>query len=289
MDDKKYWIWLSRIEGLGCIRKNKLLEIYKTPENIWNLSFEEITNLDGFGEKIALEILSEKYRKDLDKYMEYMDKNKINIINIYDNEYPKLLRNIYDAPTSLYVKGNTGILNNKSISIIGCRDYSNYGKELGIKFAYELSKKGFCIVSGMAKGIDGVAHIGCLKAGGKTIAILGGGLDKIYPEENIGLANEIIKRGGTIVSEYVIGTKAQKMNFPARNRIISGLSRGVLVVEAKEKSGTLITVDFALEQGKDVFVVPGNITSIRSIGTNELIKQGAKCVTNIEDILNEIN
>lgn len=138
----------------------------------------------------------------------------------------------------------------------------------------------------MAKGIDSYSHIGCIKAGGKTIAVLGSGLDRIYPKENSLLYNEILSTEGLVLSEYIIGTKPNKLNFPARNRIISGLSKGVIVVEAKEKSGTLNTVDFALEQGKEVFVVPGNITSENSTGTNELIKQGAKCVTCVEDILN---
>ena len=156
-----------------------------------------------------------------------------------------------------------------------------------MKFAYDLAKENITIISGMAKGIDSNAHMGCLYAKGKTIAVLGSGLDRIYPKENIRLYNEIISNSGAIVSEYVIGTIATRMNFPARNRIISGLSDGVIVVEAKEKSGTLITVDFALEQGKDIFVVPGNITSHNSVGTNELIKQGAKCVTSVKDILEE--
>lgn len=287
MQDKRYWIWLSRIEGLGCVRKNKLLKIYKTPEEIWKLSYEDIIGIDGFGEKIANAMLDCKYRKDLDKYIEYMQENKIHIITIYDEEYPNKLRNIYDSPVTLYVKGNKDILNSNSIAIVGCRNCSNYGKEVSTKFAYDLAKENITIISGMAKGIDSNAHIGCLHAKGRTIAVLGSGLDRIYPKENITLYNKIISNGGAIVSEYVIGTIATRMNFPARNRIISGLSDGVIVVEAKEKSGTLITVDFALEQGKDIFVVPGNITSSNSIGTNELIKQGAKCVTSIKDILEE--
>lgn len=287
MEDKKYWIWLSRIEGLGCVRKNKLLKIYKTPEEIWKLSYEEIIGIDGFGEKIAKSILDCKYRKNLDKYIEFMKQNHIHIITIYDEEYPNKLRNIYDSPVTLYIKGNKDILNSNSIAIVGCRNCSNYGKEVSMKLAYDLAKENITIISGMAKGIDSNAHMGCLHAKGKTIAVLGSGLDRIYPKENIALYNEIISNGGAIVSEYVVGTTATRMNFPARNRIISGLSDGIIVVEAKEKSGTLITVDFALEQGKDIFVVPGNITSSNSVGTNELIKQGAKCVTSVKDILEE--
>lgn len=290
MDDKKYWIWLSRLEGIGPIKIKQLLEIYKTPKKIWELKKEELLKIKGIGEKIANQILNEKYRNNLEQYVEYMEKYHIGIITILDKDYPKNLKNVYDAPVVLYYKGNKQLLNNKkAIAIVGCRNCTKYGENVSTKFAYDLSKDGICIISGMAKGIDSLAHIGALKQKGKTIAVLGSGLDRIYPSENIKLYNEIIKNGGLILSEYVIGTNANRMNFPARNRIISGLSDGVLVVEAKEKSGTLITVDFALEQGKDVFVIPGNITSNNSFGTNELIKQGAKCVTNVEDVLEEID
>lgn len=287
MQDKKYWIWLSRIEGLGSVRKNKLLDIYKTPEEIWELEMEDILNIEGFGKKIASSILDNRYRKDLDKYIEYMEKHQIKMVNICDKEYPDKLRNIYDPPVTLFVKGDAKVLNSNSIAIIGCRECSKYGENVSIKFAYELAKENISIISGMARGIDSAAHIGALRAKGKTIAVLGSGLDRIYPKENLMLHNEIVANGGAVVTEYVIGTNAVKMNFPARNRIISGLSNGIVVVEAKEKSGTLITVDFALEQGKDIFVIPGNITSSNSVGTNELIKQGARCVVDAKDILEE--
>lgn len=289
MKNKKYWIWLSRIEGLGIIKIKKLLEKYKTPETIWKLTKEELIQIKGIGEVIADQILDKRYRENLERYIEYMEKYYIGIITILDEDYPKSLKNIYDTPVVLYYKGDKQLLNNnKLVAIVGCRDCSRYGEYVSTKFAYDLSKEGICIISGMAKGIDSKAHLGALKQKGKTIAVLGSGLDRIYPSENIKLYNEIVKNGGLILSEYVIGTKANKLNFPARNRIISGLSNGVIVVEAKEKSGTLITVDFALEQGKDIFVVPGNINSENSFGTNELIKQGAKCVTCVEDILEEI-
>lgn len=290
MDDKRYWIWLSRIEGVGPIKIKQLLENYKTPKEIWGLKKEELLKNMGVGEVTANQILNEKYKSNLEKYVEYMEKYHIGMITILDEDYPKNLKNIYDAPVILYYKGNKQLLhNNKSIAIVGCRNCTKYGENISTKFAYDLSKEGICIISGMAKGIDSKAHLGALKQEGKTIAILGSGLDRIYPSQNIKLYNEIVENGGLILTEYVIGTNANKMNFPARNRIISGLSDGVLVIEAKEKSGTLITVDFALEQGKDVFVIPGNITSDYSFGTNELIKQGAKCVTSVKDVLEEIN
>lgn len=210
------------------------------------------------------------------------------IIYQAQNEYPEKLNNIYSSPARLYLVGDESILNKPSVAIIGCRDASDYGKKVAFNFAYELAKEGFVVISGLAREIDTYAHLGAVKAGGKTIAVLGSGLKHIYPSENKKLCNEIVKNSGAIITEYEPHTKPLPMNFPSRNRIISGLSNGVLVVEAKQKSGTLITVDYALEQGKDVFVIPGNITSINSYGTNELIKQGAKLVTNTKEIIEEI-
>lgn len=212
---------------------------------------------------------------------------EIKEISIFDKEYPKSLKNIYDPPMKLYVMGDYSILNNFKIAVIGCRKCSKYGEMCTKYFSSNLAKKDITIISGLAKGIDSFAHNSCIDVGGKTIAVIGSGLDIIYPEENKWLYEKIVKTGGAIISEYPLGTKPLKYHFPARNRIISGLSDGVLVVEAKEKSGTLITVDFALEQGKNIFVVPGNINSLNSNGTNRLIQEGAKLVENISDILEE--
>lgn len=322
LENKKYWIWFSLIKGLGCVRKNNLLKIYGTPEEIYKLSKRELLKVDGIGEETVTNIIEAKNEKILNYHIKYMEENNIDIIHICEKGYPQALKQIYDAPASLYIKGNKEILNGKNIGIVGCRECTDYGKKAAKYFAYNLSKeKSVNVVSGLAKGVDSYAHWGSVGANiecegtkncgkkqescgkmnnncgkinddcgklkndcGKTIAVLGNGLDMIYPKENIELANEIIRNGGAIISEYPCGTKPDKMNFPARNRIISGLSKGIIVIEAKEKSGTLITVDFALEQGRDVFVVPGNINSINSVGTNDLIKQGAKMVTSYEDI-----
>ena len=283
LENKRYWIWLSLIKNLGSKRKLKLLELYRTPEEIYKLTKEELININGIGEAIANDIIISKNEKILNYHIKYMKENNIKIININEREYPQALKKIYDPPISLYVKGNIKKLNNKNIGIVGCRECTTYGKKSAEYFAYNLSKQNINIVSGLAKGIDSYAHLGSLNTG-NTIAVLGNGLDMLYPKENLELANEIIKRGGTIISEYPCGTKPDKMKFPARNRIISGISSGIIVIEAKEKSGTLITVDFALEQGRDVFVVPGNINSINSVGTNDLIKQGAMLVTTYEDV-----
>lgn len=314
LEDKKYWIWFSLIKGLGCVRKNKLLQLYGTPEEIYKLGRSELLKIDGIGEETVSNIIEAKNKKILNYHIKYMKENNIDIIHICEKNYPQLLRQIYDAPVSLYIRGKKEILNGKNIGIVGCRECTDYGKKAAKYFAYNLSKKGMNIISGLAKGVDSYAHWGsiginielekvkncgerqtdCGKQNmecghfkqncGKTIAVLGNGLDMIYPKENIELANEIIRSGGAIVSEYPCGTKPDKMNFPARNRIISGMSKGIIVIEAKDKSGTLITVDFALEQGRDVFVVPGNINSVNSVGTNDLIKQGAKMITCYEEI-----
>lgn len=212
----------------------------------------------------------------------------MNIIYYNDDRYPEKLRRIYAPPQKLYIIGNDKILNEKGIAIIGCRKPSKYGIEMAYKFAYGLSKRGINVISGLARGIDSYSHLGAVHAKGKTIGVLGSGLNNIYPSENKKLCLEIIKNGGAIITEYEPKEKPLAMNFPARNRIISGLSEGILVIEAKQKSGTLITVDHGLDQGKDIFVIPGNITSENSYGTNELIKQGAKLVTNIEEIIEEI-
>lgn len=287
MSNDIYWLWLSRIKKLGSIKTQKLLEKYKTPEKIWNCKKQDLLQIEQIGEETANEILKEEYRKNLDKYKKYMDQNQIKLISIHDKNYPQKLKNIYDKPIVLYIKGNEKILNEFSMAIIGCRENTKYGETVAKQIASELASKNITTISGLARGIDSISQQETVNKKGKTIAVLGNGLDTIYPTENKKLAQSIIENGGAIISEYIIGTKIEKMNFPARNRIISGLSDGIIVVEAKKKSGTMITVDFALEQGKNVFAVPGNIINKNSEGTNDLIKQGAKLITSVEDILEE--
>lgn len=279
-----YWIWISRIENLQIKYIKKLLEKYEI-EKISKLNKKELIKI--IPEQQADQILNKKYRCGLNKYIQYMERSNINIIPISSKKYPKKLKQIEDAPLWLYIKGNVEILNQFSLAIIGCRKSSKYGENIAEKLAYRLSKMNINIISGLAKGIDSKAHIGVIRAKEKTIAVLGSGIDIIYPEENKGIEKEILKYGGAIISEYIMGTKPYKENFPKRNRIISGLSDGIIVVEAKEKSGSLITVEYGLEQGKEIFAIPGNINSLNSIGTNRLIQEGAKIVTQIKDILEE--
>lgn len=223
---------------------------------------------------------------------------KIEQIGIDSSEYPINLKRIYYPPKKLYVIGNKSILNNQGIAIVGTRRCTKYGENIALNYSKILSFNGFNIISGLAIGIDTYAHLGSVQANfeykeakkteniiGKTIAVLGCGIDELYPSQNKKLARQILETGGCIVSEYPNGTKPCKENFPQRNRIISGLAEKLIVVEAGEKSGAIITVDFALEQGKEIFAVPGNIDSKQSIGTNRLIRDGAHIITEINDVL----
>lgn len=294
LDKNKYYIWLSMIKNISTKEKNRLLEKNKNPRNIFLKTEEELLNDLDFAkekrkERIIKEINNINYSNILNYKINLMKKAKINVLTIHDEEYPTNLKRIYDSPICIYYKGNIETLNKKNkIAIIGCREYSEYGRSVAINFSYKLAQKGIVIVSGCARGIDSFAHKGCMLGNRETIAVLGNGLDYVYPPENNKLEEQIINKNGILISEYIIGTKPNKYTFPARNRLISALSEGVLVIEAKQKSGTLITVDFALEQGKNIYVIPGNITQENSKGTNELIKQGAKLVTEITDILDDI-
>ena len=283
-----YWIWFSLLDSLKPLQKKKLLDVFGNPKNIFKAQKSELENLKFIKESNINEIFQKRNILLIKRYEEYITKNNIRIITIMDKEYPDKLKNIYDPPIILFTKGNINLLNDTSIAVIGCRKATRYGMNMAKKMSYDLSMKNIVIVSGMAKGIDGMAHIGALKSG-KTIAVLGSGVDYPYPYENINIYKEIIKNNGLIVSEFIVGTRPNAKNFPQRNRIISGLSDGIFVIEAKKKSGTMITVDFALEQGKNVYVLPGNVSSLNSEGTNELIKQGAKIVTCAEDIIEDLD
>lgn len=256
VEEKYYKIWITLIKGLGIKRYTNLIKKFQNRKNIFNSKKEDLINIPLIDSKIIENILNEKNKILAKQCLIYMEKNNIEIISIEEKEYPINLINTYSPPVCLYIKGNKNIFQNKGIAIVGCRDSTDYGNKVAQEFSYKLAQNKINIVSGLAKGIDSFAHLGATYAKGLTTAVLGNGLDTIYPKENYYLAEKILKNNGAIISEYPIGTKPEKMNFPARNRIISGISDGLLVVEAKKKSGTLITVDFALEQGRDVFIVP---------------------------------
>lgn len=284
----EYDIWFSNIE-ISNKEKIKLLEKLKNSQIIWTLTEKELLE-KGIKEQTINKVLEEGYRKKIDKYKNYLERNKIKLICVNSKEYPENLKHIDNKPAYLYVRGKLENLYDDNVAIVGSRKASTYGKFISRKISKEIADRNVNIVSGLAIGIDKYAHLGALDSGyGKTIAVLGTGVsdNEIYPLENKKVFERILENNGTVVSEFKLGTKPEKYNFPLRNRIISGLAKKIIVVEAKEKSGSLITVDYALEQGKDVFAIPGNITSQNSVGTNKLIEEGACMLTKIDDLFVE--
>ena len=283
--DLLYRLWFARIEISNKV-KMFLLEKF-TEEEIFKMDVDELQDLE-LTENQILKILDVKYKIDIDEILIKQIKHGIKQIKYTDAGYPNLLNEIPDKPVYIFVKGNEKVLNNDSYAVVGSRKASISGIKIARSLAYKIAKQNINVVSGLAYGIDTASHIGALDyKDGKTIAVLGNGLldEDVYPKENLKLLKEIISKGGVAISEYVIGTKPEKYHFPARNRIISGLSKKVIVVEASSKSGSLITVDFALEQGRDVYAVPGNILDNNSKGVNLLLKEGAKLLDCYEDLL----
>ena len=217
-NELKYWIWFSRLREINNLKKQRIIEIYNSPKEIWYKSVKELEKLEFLNKDEIYSIIDGNKRNNLEKYIDYMKKNKINIVTILDETYPKRLKQIYDKPLYLYTKGNLELLNCNNIAVVGTRQCSDYGKKVAKEIAYNLARNNVCIVSGLAKGIDTYSHIGALGAMGKTIGVLGSGLDNIYPNENKILADKIVENNGLLISEYVIGSKAEKVNFPERNR-----------------------------------------------------------------------
>ena len=277
MNTNLYWIWISKIK-ISAISKKRLMEKYRVPANVWNLKEKELNEILDSSE--VKEVLNPKYRQNLEGEWEFIKKYNIQIVNYLHKYYPENLRNIYDMPVVFYAIGNLERLRERSVAIVGARQCSEYGRYVARELAKDIVGNGVNVVSGLAMGIDAEAHMG---AGGNTVAVLGSGINVVYPKDNVGLAKEIVRKGGVIMTEYPIGEKPERLNFPNRNRLISGLAEAVIVVEAGERSGSLITADFALEQGKEVYAVPGNITSPTSVGTNQLIYDGAVPIVDLKD------
>lgn len=284
---------LYSIDGIGPQKVFSLLSKYHSFENIFSANYSSLIDVEGINKILAGKILSSEARlnsslENLDKELESVEKIGARLITFWDNDYPELLKNIYFSPLILYIKGSHEVLKTDSIAIVGTREPTNYGKSVAEKFAQELAMNNLTIVSGLARGIDSIAHSATIKKSGKTIAVIGCGLDFIYPPENKKLYEEI-SNNGCIVSEYELGTKPDAQNFPRRNRIISGLSHGTLIVETKINGGAMQTAAYALDQGREVFAVPGPINSKQSDGPNSLIKKSeAKLVINAEDIISEL-
>lgn len=282
MDEMLFNLWFHALP----IKAGDKIEILNmiSPMDFYKLDAKQYSRM-GIDFITIDKIKKSKVMEDYYKTYEYLKKEKIQFILYSSKEYPERLKNIYNPPVGFFIKGIMPDVEN-SIAIVGARKATEYGKTVSYKFAYELASRGILVISGMARGIDGASHKGAIDGNGKTIAILGSGFKNIYPKENISLFYNICENGCAI-TEYFPDMQPLAYNFPERNRIISGLSRYILVVEAGEKSGSLITVDFALDQGKDVFAVPGNIFSYASFGPNKLIREGAKPITSVNDILEE--
>ena len=282
-----YWLALSLTPGIGSTLMRRLLDRFNTPEAVFHAPMKELSKIEGLGEKVAQEIRKGPLEKVVERELSLLREVGGRVITLKDEEYPKRLKDIYDPPALLYVRGELKKEDEFAISIVGSRKTTPYGRWFTEKVSQELARHGVTIVSGMARGIDSLAHWGAISGGGRTIAVLGCGVDVIYPSENRNLFAKMIDRGA-ILSEFPMGSPPEGGHFPRRNRIISGLSLGVVVVQASEKSGSLITAGYALEQGREVFAVPGNVGTESSRGTHRLIKEGAKLVESSEDILEEI-
>ncbi|MCX8030141.1 MAG: DNA-processing protein DprA [Thermodesulfovibrionales bacterium] len=283
--DIKYWLALTKVKNIGPASVKKLLNIFNTPEMIFKADFAKLNNILKEGQAQNIKAFNEW--DSIDKEIEKIKRLQIKIVTFVDKEYPEPLKHIDLPPMILYYIGSLRPEDKYSIAIVGSRLMTEYGNRVATKLSSELASYGITIISGMARGIDAVSHRAAIKVGGRSIAVLGSGLDKPYPYENKELF-KALQNNGCVLSEFPLGTPPNKENFPRRNRLISGLSLGVLVIEATKESGSLITANYALEQNKDVFAVPGNITSKSSYGTNELIKKGAKLVQTVEDILDEL-
>lgn len=287
MEELRYWIALKMVTGVGDILFRNLISKFQSPKAVFEAQLRELQKVEGIGEKTIQAIRNFSEWDMTEKEVSRIEELGFNLILLTDSNYPKNLFATYNPPPFLYVKGDIIQDDDIAIAIVGTRVPDRYGKFVTEELAGELAARGISVVSGMARGIDSIAHAGALKRGGRTIAVLGSGLDVIYPQENKKLY-ERISNQGAVISEFTIETAPDSVNFPKRNRIISGLSLGVVVVQASDKSGSLITASFALEQNREVFAVPGNIVNRLSRGTNKLIKQGAKLVESIDDILTEI-
>lgn len=284
-EDLIYWIWLSEIKGIGAVISKMLLNVFKNPKVIYNASKEEIMNLHGIGNSTAELILNSKSLQNAEDILNKCEKLNIGILTYENSLYPHEVKSIKKSPIILYYKGKI-IENSLGVSIVGARRCTEYGKRVTVEAARFLAKYNIPVISGMAKGIDGYAHTACFKNNGYTIAILGCGVDICYPTEHKELMQKIIENGA-VISQYPPGTKPKSIHFPDRNRLISAWCKKLLVVEAGEKSGSLITAKFAKEQNRQVFAVPNGIYSKESVGTNKLIEEGSKVYFNPFQLLME--
>jgi len=284
----EYWIAFSTVDGIGPAKTRRLFEHFGSLNNAWQQPPESLAQA-GIDRRTAQAFVRARQSLDLPAELQRLDLAGVQAI-AWDDEaaYPKLLRHVANPPVVLYIRGQILPQDELAVAVVGTRQPSPYGRQAAQKLAGELAAKGVTIVSGLARGIDAEAHRAALAVGGRTMAVLGSGLDVMYPREHAGLARDIATRGA-VLSDYPLGTKPDAVHFPARNRIVSGLCLGTIVIEAGDTSGALITARFAGEQGRDVFAVPGSIFSKQSFGAHRLIQDGAKLVTGVQDVLDELN
>lgn len=277
---------LYSIPSIGPTRMRKLISVLGSPAAVLQAGTRRLIAIEGIDVKTAEKIRIGVNRQFVETQIEAIEKHQVKVLSYWDKAYPEQLKSIYDPPAFLFYKGDIQLLDQPTMAVVGTRKPTSYGRMMAERFTKELVGKGFAIVSGFARGVDSVAHKTTLKNGGNTFAVLGNGLDIIYPPENRELFEEMCHHG-VIVTEYPMGTQPDAGNFPKRNRIISGLSIGVLIVEAGQKSGALLTALYAADQNREVFAIPGSLVSEKSVGVNGLIKKGAKLVQSIDDILDE--
>jgi DNA processing protein len=287
MSELRYWVGFNRVRGIGPLRLRALIDAFGSVEQAWHGSAEQLRRA-GLDSRSVKNLLKARSELNLDRELERIDATGAHSLTWESPGYPHLLLQTHAPPPLLYVKGELREEDAWAVAVVGTRRASTYGREVTRRLAGALARNGITVVSGLARGIDGVAHRAALEAGGRTIAVFGCGIDHVYPAEHRQLAAQIAANGA-LLSDYPLGTRPEGRNFPPRNRIISGLSLGVLVTNAAKSSGALITAEFAAEQGRDVFAVPGSILTQGSIGTNRLIQDGAKLVVGVEDILEELN
>lgn len=284
----KYWLGFNSVSGIGPARFRALIEYFGNPKAAWHASESQLKQ-SGLDQRSISNLLRVRSSIDLDNALSNLKQAGISLLTWNSAAYPVYLLEIPNPPPVLFVKGKLETRDQWAVAVVGTRRVTGYGRQITRDLVTKLARSKVTIVSGLARGIDAIAHQAALDAGGRTIAVLGSGLDHLYPPENAKIASRIQASQGAIVTEYALGVKPEARNFPPRNRIISGLSLGVVVVEAGERSGALITADFAIEQNRELFAVPGNINSPASKGTNRLIQEGAKLVRNVDDILEELN
>ncbi|MBI5666587.1 MAG: DNA-protecting protein DprA [Chloroflexi bacterium] len=287
MSDRQFWLGFSLVPEIGPKRLSHLLNWFGDLASAWTASEAQLCAA-GLDRQPLANLLQTRRTLNLDAEMRKIEAADARFVTLADADYPALLKAVPDAPAVLYVRGTLSPDDSRALSIVGTRRATSYGRDAAYHFAKHLAARNITIISGLAHGVDAAAHRGALDGGGRTLAVLGCGIDRVYPADNHRLAADIVQHGA-LLSEFPVGTPPEASNFPRRNRIISGLALGVLVVEAPEKSGALITTTTAAEQGREVFAVPGNIFNPMSGGTNRLIQDGAKLVLTVEDILEELN